>query len=253
MFKILKICLLGIWNVWFYVLAFIGIVISFPFLILFSLKESWYPHFFWVAKNIWSNTVMYGMGFYPSIEWKEKFKKGKSYMIVSNHKSMIDIMLMLSVCDHPVVFVGKKELDKIPIFGYFYSKVCILVNRDDPQSRKDVYANSAKRLSNGLSICIFPEGGIPEPGIILQDFKDGAFSLAIQFQIPIVPVSFYDCERKFPYFFAYNYFVGSPGKLRAQVHNFIETNGLKQKDLSKLKKRVFDLLKNDLEEIICQN
>ena len=137
MFKIIKICLLGIWNVWFYVLAFIGIVISFPFLILFSLKESWYPYFFWVAKNIWSNTVMYGMGFYPSIKWKEKFEKGKSYMLVSNHKSMIDIMLMLSACDHPVVFVGKKELDRIPIFGYFYSKVCILVDRDDPQSRKD--------------------------------------------------------------------------------------------------------------------
>ena len=106
MFKIIKICLLGIWNVWFYVLCFIGIVISFPFLIFFSLKESWYPQFFWVAKNIWSNTVMYGMGFYPSIKWKERFEKGKSYMLVSNHKSMIDIMLMLSACDHPVVFVG---------------------------------------------------------------------------------------------------------------------------------------------------
>ena len=57
------------------------------------------------------------MGFYPSIKWKERFEKGKSYMLVSNHKSMIDIMLMLSACDHPVVFVGKKELDKIPIFG----------------------------------------------------------------------------------------------------------------------------------------
>jgi 1-acyl-sn-glycerol-3-phosphate acyltransferase len=160
---------------------------------------------------------------------------------------------MLSACDHPVVFVGKKELDRIPIFGYFYSKVCILVDRDDPKSRKDVYAKSAKRLSTGLSICIFPEGGIPEPGVILQDFKNGAFSLSIQFQIPIAPMSFYDCERKFPYFFAYNYFVGSPGKLRANVHNFIDTKGLKQKDIPALKNKVFDLLKNDLETTIYQS
>ena len=166
---------------------------------------------------------------------------------------MIDIMLMLSACDHPVVFVGKKELDKIPIFGYFYSKVCILVDRDSAQSRKDVYAKSAKRLSKGLSICIFPEGGIPEPGIILQDFKDGAFSLAIQFQIPIVPMSFYDCEDKFPYFFAYNYFVGSPGRLRAQVHDFIETKGMTQDDKPSLKEKVFKLMKNDLEKVISQN
>jgi len=70
-------------------------------------------------------------------------------MLVANHKSMIDIMLMLSACDHPVVFVGKKELDRIPIFGYFYSKVCILVDRDSAQSRKDVYAKSARRLRTG--------------------------------------------------------------------------------------------------------
>ena len=99
---------------------------------------------------------MYGMGFYPSIKWKERFEKGKSYMLVSNHKSMIDIMLMLSACDHPVVFVGKKELDKIPIFGYFYSKVCILVDRDSAKSRKDVYAKSAKRLSKGCLLYTSP-------------------------------------------------------------------------------------------------
>ena len=84
MFKILKICILGIWNVWFYVLCFIGIVISMPFLIIFSLKESWYPFFFWVAKNIWSNTVMYGMGFYPSIKWKEKFVKYILNFVIEN-------------------------------------------------------------------------------------------------------------------------------------------------------------------------
>ena len=246
MFKIIKICLLGIWNVWFYVLCFIGIAISFPFLILFSLKESWYPQFFWVAKNVWSNTVMYGMGFYPSIKWKERFEKGKSYMLVSNHKSMIDVMLMVYCCKHPIVFVGKKELDKIPVFGYFYSKVCILVDRDNPESRKDVYSKSIKRLEKGVSICIFPEGGVPEPGVVLREFKNGAFNLAIQFQIPIVPLSFYDCERRFPYFFAYNYFVGGPGKLRVKFHDFIETKGLEQKNRDELKKDVYTILKGDL-------
>ena len=252
MFKIIKICVLGLWNIWFYILCFIGIGISFPFLIIFSFKENWYPYFFWVAKNIWSNIVMYGMGFYPSIKWKEKFEKGKSYMIVSNHKSMIDIMLMLSACDHPVVFVGKKELDRIPIFGYFNSKVSILLDRHHPKNTKQEYKKSPKNLSKGLSICIFPEGGIPEPGVILKEFKNGAFSLAIQFQIPIVPMSFYDCERKFPYFFAYNYFVGSPGKLRANVHDFITTKGLKQNDKPVLKQKIYKLLKDDLESVISQ-
>ena len=71
---------------------------------------------------------MYGMGFYPKLKMKEPLVKGKSYMLVANHKSMIDIMLMLSIAKYPVVFVGKKELEKIPIFGYLYRRVAILVD-----------------------------------------------------------------------------------------------------------------------------
>ena len=64
---------------------------------------------------------------------------------------------------------------------------------------------------------------------------------------------FLDCEKKFPYFFAYNHFVGSPGKLRANVHNFIETKGLTQEDKQVLKKKVYDILLEDLESNLCQN
>ena len=196
---------------------------------------------------------MYGMGFYPEIKFKEPIQKGKSYMLVANHKSMVDIMLMLSVSKDPIVFVGKKELEKIPVFGYFYRRVCILVDRSSAESRKDVYAKAIKRLETGLSVCIFPEGGVPDPTVVLDEFKNGAFSLAIQFQIPIVPMTFLDCEKKFPYFFAYNHFVGSPGKLRANVHNFIETKGLNQEDRQMLKKKVYDILLEDLESNLYQN
>ena len=125
MIKAIKVFFIAVWNVWFYVLGFIGIVITLPFLIIFSIKESFYPYFYWVARNIWSNIIMYGMGFYPEIKFKQHIKKGKSYMLVSNHKSMIDIMLMLSLSKDPIVFVGKKELEKIPLFGYFLSLIHI--------------------------------------------------------------------------------------------------------------------------------
>ncbi len=195
---------------------------------------------------------MYGMGFYPKLKMKEPLVKGKSYMLVANHKSMIDIMLMLSIAKYPVVFVGKKELEKIPIFGYLYSRVAILVDRSSPESRKKVYKKSKKRLDKGLSVCIFPEGGVPKPSIILDQFKNGAFSLAVEFQIPIVPMTFLDCEKKFPYFFAYNHFAGGPGALRANVHKFIETKGLTKKDVPDLKQKVFDIIFNDLKTDINQ-
>ena len=253
MIKAIKVFFIAVWNVWFYVLGFIGIVITLPFLIIFSIKESFYPYFYWVARNIWSNIIMYGMGFYPEIKFKQHIKKGKSYMLVSNHKSMIDIMLMLSLSKDPIVFVGKKELEKIPLFGYFYRRVCILVDRSSPESRKEVYTKAIKRLDTGISVCIFPEGGVPDPGVILDKFKNGAFSLAIQFQIPIVPITFLDCEKKFPYFFAYNHFYGSPGKLRANVHEFIETKGLNQENREFLKEKVYDIMHKDLLSNSSQN
>ena len=253
MIKAIKVFFIAVWNVWFYILGFIGIVISLPFLFIFSVKESFYPYFYWVARNIWSNIIMYGMGFYPEIKFKQHIKKGKSYMLVSNHKSMIDIMLMLSLSKDPIVFVGKKELEKIPLFGYFYRRVCILVDRSSPESRKEVYTKAIKRLDTGISVCIFPEGGVPDPSVILDKFKNGAFSLAIQFQIPIVPITFLDCEKKFPYFFAYNHFYGSPGKLRANVHEFIETKGLNQENKEFLKEKVYDILHKDLLSNSSQN
>ena len=253
MIKAIKVFFIAVWNVWFYVLGFIGIVITLPFLIIFSIKESFYPYFYWVARNIWSNIIMYGMGFYPEIKFKQHIKKGKSYMLVSNHKSMIDIMLMLSLSKDPIVFVGKKELEKIPLFGYFYRRVCILVDRSSPESRKKVYTKAIKRLDTGISVCIFPEGGVPDPSVILDKFKNGAFSLAIQFQIPIVPITFLDCEKKFPYFFAYNHFYGSPGKLRANVHEFIETKGLNQENREFLKEKVYDIMHKDLLSNSSQN
>ena len=253
MIKAIKVFFIAVWNVWFYVLGFIGIVITLPFLIIFSIKESFYPYFYWVARNIWSNIIMYGMGFYPEIKFKQHIKKGKSYMLVSNHKSMIDIMLMLSLSKDPIVFVGKKELEKIPLFGYFYRRVCILVDRSSPESRKEVYTKAIKRLDTGISVCIFHEGGVPDPSVILDKFKNGAFSLALQFQIPIVPITFLDCEKKFPYFFAYNHFYGSPGKLRANVHEFIETKGLNQENKEFLKEKVYDILHKDLLSNSSQN
>ena len=68
-----------------------------------------------------------------------------------------------------------------------------------------------------MSICIFPEGGVPDEAIVLDEFKDGAFRMAINHQIPIVPITFADNKKRF----SYTFFSGSPGKMRAKVHHFI--------------------------------
>lgn len=248
MLQFVKMTLCGLYNVWFYTLTASSIIVFIPFFFVTSLSEKLYPYFFWFVRNIWSTIILYGMGLIPKIEYTEPIKKGESYMLVANHKSMIDVFLMLKVSPTPFIFVGKKELLKLPIFGFFYKKFAIMVNRDSEKSRKAVYGHAERRLSQGLGICIFPEGGVFGPEVKLAPFKNGAFRFSIDYQLPIVPMTFLDCEKRYPYHFAYNHFVGGPGILRVRVHNHISTKGKTLDDMDDLKKKVYDLMWKDLSD-----
>ena len=231
-----------LYRIWFSFLVIIPIIILSPILIISVSRDEWYPLFFKIAR-FWSKIVLIGMGFRWKIEKKQVLEKGKSYMFIANHTSMVDIMLMFVVIKKPFVFVGKKELTKIPIFGFFYRKTSILVDRGDVKSRKAVFLSAQKRLKSGLSICIFPEGKVPDDeSIVLDIFQNGAFRLSIEHQIPIVPISFYDCKKRF----SYTFFSGRPGVLRVNVHPFINTKDLTLKDREVLKQKSFDLLYKDL-------
>ncbi|WP_231959485.1 lysophospholipid acyltransferase family protein [Nonlabens sp. Hel1_33_55] len=215
----------------------------FPFLVLATLSEKTYGAFFKMAQ-IWAAVIIYGMGWWPKVYRDAHMKKGNSYMLVANHSSMADIMLMLLVAKNPFVFVGKAELVKIPIFGFFYKRTCILVDRGDPKSRKAVFDSASRRLESGVGICIFPEGGVPEDrSLLLDSFKDGAFRLAIEHQIPVVPMSFYDNKKRFPF----SFFHGSPGIMRARTLQIQQTQGLQLPgDKVRFRESVRNIILNDL-------
>jgi 1-acyl-sn-glycerol-3-phosphate acyltransferase len=241
--RLLKIIFWILWRVWFYIVMGAIIVIMFPLLIISILHEKWYPMFFMLAR-IWAKGVLFGSGFYYKIEREQETIKGESYMFVANHTSMTDIMLMLVVVKNPFVFVGKKELSKIPLFGFFYKRTCILVDRSSSKSRMAVFARAQKRLHQGLSICIFPEGGVPIESIVLDEFKDGAFRLAIEHQIPIVPITFGDNKKRM----SYTFFSGSPGLMRAKVHHFVSTIGKKAEAKKEISDQVRKIILTQLHQ-----
>lgn len=233
-----------LYRIWFYVLVAVPIFLFFPLLFISTLSEKWYPHFFWLARNLWATPILYGMGCPPKIVREQKLVRGKSYMLVANHTSMLDIMLMLRVSRNPFVFVGKKELAKIPVFGFFFKRVCIMVDRENTRSRTGVYRRAQRRLNQGLSICIFPEGGVPEEHVLLDSFKDGAFKMAIAHDIPVVPMTFYDSKKRF----SFTFLSGGPGPLRAKVHTFFETGLLAEEDKVTLREEVREVILNELEQ-----
>jgi 1-acyl-sn-glycerol-3-phosphate acyltransferase len=222
----------------------IPILIMFPFLVASILTERGYPYFFKMAR-IWAKFILFGMGFYYKIERSQILQPNKSYVIVANHSSMADIMLMLATIKNPFVFVGKKELAKIPLFGFFYKRTCILVDRNCTKSKRGVFDQAQDRINQGLSICIFPEGGVPnDESVLLDKFKDGAFRLAIEHQIPVVPVTFADNKKRF----SYTIFSGSPGIMRVRIHPFIETIGLKMPEKNSIREQAWETIHTQLEK-----
>ena len=240
--KIFKYPLYIFWRCWFYGWGFFSVVAIFPVLLIVTSSDKMYPTFFKIAQA-WGKTLLFVMGFKLDVEEDETLDNTKSYMFCPNHTSMIDVMVMLALAKNPFVFVGKKELTKIPVFGYFYKRTCIIVDRGNSRSRKAVFDEARKKLSNGLDVCIFPEGLVPsDESVVLADFKNGAFRLAIEHQIPIVPITMYDCKKRF----SYTFFSGIPGKLRVKIHHFIKTEGLTLKDCNTIKNTTFNLIYNEL-------
>ena len=138
----------------------------------------------------------------------------------------------------------QKELEKMPLFGFFYKKASITVDRSSSKSRKESIEKARQKLSNGMSICIFPEGQVPGEGVILDEFKDGAFRLAIDFQIPVVAYTFVGLKQHFPY----RFWGGKPGKVEVYMHPLFQTDGLTQKDKPLLKQKVRDCIIVKLED-----
>jgi len=233
------------WRIWFYGWIFFSILAILPVLFIIISYEKFYKTFYKIAR-FWAKTILFVMGFSPKIVYEQELDPNQSYMFIANHTSMIDIMLMFVAAKNPAVFVGKKELIKMPVFGYVFKKTSIWVDRSSPRSRKEVYDRAQHKLNLGLSIIIFPEGLVPDEDIVLSEFKNGAFRLAIEHQISIVPMTFYDVKKRFPWTF----FSGWPGKLRVKTHPFMETKGLTLKDVRTLKDQAYTTIYNELVEDI---
>lgn len=138
---------------------------------------------------------------------------------------------------HPICFVGKKELVKVPIFGTIYKRICVMVDRSSARSRADVYRRCAEKMEEGNSIAIFPEGGVPDDtSIILDEFKDGAFTLSSKHNSPIAIYTFIGLKEIFPF----DNSKGYPGKVKVYFNGILEPldspKELKTKAFDEIKK-----------------
>ncbi len=122
---------------------------------------------------------------------KEALPEGP-YIIVANHTSYLDIFFMYSMLPkHPFVFLGKSEILTYPIIRTYFKNLNIPVFRFDRKKVGVSFQLALEAIEEGWSLVIFPEGTIPEVNIPkMMPFKNGAFKIAKEANVPIVPITF---------------------------------------------------------------
>lgn len=166
----------------------LSFLVVFPILLICIWVPGW-KKFGRKLQQYWAK-FYFPLIFLPvKIEKRAKIEKGKSYIFVANHFSYLDIPMMGFV-PGDALFVGKASIRKTPLFGYYFKNLHIAVDRDRLKSRAETMKRAAESLDAGSSVILFPEGGIftKHPPQMIP-FKNGAFRLAIEKQIPIIPVT----------------------------------------------------------------
>lgn len=241
----MRVLLVYLWRFWMVILGlFLTITIG-AIVYVLSFRKSHYKYCYQFMR-LWAKGIFYGMGFRYDLKCltDQKILKDQQYVIIANHTSIMDIMLTCILFpNHPLCFVGKKELVKIPIFGTIYKRICVMVDRNSAKSRADVYRRCAEKMAEGNSIMIFPEGGVPDDtSIILDQFKDGAFILSTKHQFPVAVFTFVGLKEMFPF----DYKKGYPGKVKVFFNTILCPN----LTMSEQKALAFTEIKKTLEKPI---
>lgn len=190
---------------WFYtlwgILLFICLMIV--QVMVFSLA-SLLPHRHAVAVSIRYNNIFVTIwGFLMGIRYKvvgvEQLDKRQAYIFASNHTSTLDVMIINAAIWQPFSPLAKKELKKIPLLGYVFSKVSVMVDRSSAESRRQSVFALQEVVKQNISILLFPEGTRNKTGQPpLLPFKSGAIRIALETDRPIVPMAIVGTRRVMP-------------------------------------------------------
>lgn len=219
-------------------------ILLFPLLlipILFPKKFRWVG-----ILNRWWAKLLFTFTFLPyKVECRANLDPKRQYIFCPNHSSYLDIPAM-GLNPINAIFVGKSEMENIPLFGFMYRKLHITVDRSKLKSRVNTLLESMKALDDGKSLVIFPEGGIMTKNPPhMMPFKDGAFRAAIEKQIPIVPVTIPSNWIILP---DSNHLRLHRGLIKMIFHEPIETKGYQLEQVSELKSRVFGVIDHELKQ-----
>jgi 1-acyl-sn-glycerol-3-phosphate acyltransferase len=193
--------------------------------------------FFIAVSRLWISIWLPLVGCPLKVKGKENFIKGESYIVLFNHNALLDVPLSAPYIPAGNKTIAKDSFTKVPIFGWFYKRGAILVDRKNERSRVKSYEQMKKVLAANIHMCIYPEGTRNRTAEPLKQFYDGAFKLAVDTQKDIIPTLIFNTKKAMP---IHKPFYLLPVPLQMHFLPAVSSKGISAKDL---KEKVFNLMK----------
>ena len=197
--KILKNIFGAFWALW-GLISFSAtlLIIIIPVCITFLVKEPAGTEAFRQITKVWMNVWLTLIASPLKVVGKENFAKGKNYVVVCNHNSLMDVPITTPFVPGANKTIGKKSFTKAPVFGLVYIRGTVLVDRDSEESRRKSFEDMKKALSQGLHMVIYAEGTRNRTSDPLKSFHNGAFKLAVETHKDIIPAIIFNSGKVLP-------------------------------------------------------
>lgn len=177
-----------IWAFWGLITFLVTfLIILVPSMLSHLMEETKGQKYFIAVSKIWMNVWLFLIGCPVKVTGKENFKPGQAYIVVFNHNALLDVPLSAPFVPGANKTIAKASFAKIPLFGLFYSRGSVLVDRSNDKSRSKSFDTMKKVLARGMHMCIYPEGARNRSSQPIKPFYDGAFRLAITAKKDIIP------------------------------------------------------------------
>jgi 1-acyl-sn-glycerol-3-phosphate acyltransferase len=192
----------------------------------------------------WSRVWLAASGTKLEVEGAENVDPNRSYVVVANHLSTLDIMACLLAVPLPIRFLAKKELFRVPVLAQGMRMVGII--EVDRQARGAVHSEvnrqSRELIEKGRSLIIYAEGTRPRNGV-MKPFKKGAFTMAISSGLPVLPLSIHGSYEAWP--------PGTPlvrgGLIKVVLDKPVETEGMTTSETGDLRNQVREVIAGRVE------
>lgn len=243
--KLFKGLLSLLWKIYFGIVVVSSIVALFPLLVIYLKNEKYFNKGFRLIQRQ-AKFILFMVG----IRYQQKGiipKSKRSFIICPNHSSYLDILMLYATFPYYFIFLGKKELGSVPLFNIYFKKMNILIDRANAKAAHNSIVKAVSETQKGSSVVIFPEGTIPKSAPQLKAFKNGAFKVALEQNLPILPVSFPDNYKLLEDSWKFGAHA-RPGKGKVVFHKVVEMEGRSDKDLINLREEVKSIIESGLNE-----